>query len=109
MLELVEVLREQVVDLAHTFTQKNGMMFVYQHTDNIEKHPATRDVRSIFYPTRSIFGACAVAIGVARGIKDQSSARWLSRPRRAPADVAHGAPTRGQRDLARAQRGNESF
>jgi hypothetical protein len=55
----IEVLREQVVDPAHTFTQKNGMMFVYLHTDNIEKHPVTRDVRSIFYPTTSIYGLIA--------------------------------------------------
>jgi hypothetical protein len=55
----VKVLREQVVDPSHTFTQKNGMNFVYQHTANIEKHPATRDVRGIFYPTTSIYGLIA--------------------------------------------------
>lgn len=55
----IEVLREQVVDPSHTFAQKDGMMFVYLHTDNIAEHPATRDVRSIFYPTRSIYGAIA--------------------------------------------------
>ncbi len=55
----IEVLREQAVDPSHTYTQKNGMGFIYQYTANIEKHPVTRDVRSLFYPTTSIYGLIA--------------------------------------------------
>jgi len=55
----VEVLREQVVDPSHAFTQKTGMRFAYQFTGNIQPHPATRDVKNIFYPLQSIYGVIA--------------------------------------------------
>jgi hypothetical protein len=55
----IEVLREQVVDPAHSFTQKNGMRWVYLFTDNIRQHPITKNVRTIFYPTLSVHGSIA--------------------------------------------------
>ncbi len=55
----IEVLREQVVDPAHSFTQKNGMRWVYLITDNIRQHPITNNVITIFYPTKSVNGSIA--------------------------------------------------
>lgn len=52
-----ELLNETVVDSVHTFSQQTGMQFRYQVTSEIAKHPATADVHTLFYPTRSIYGA----------------------------------------------------
>ncbi|MFZ2656014.1 MAG: hypothetical protein WAX69_13875 [Victivallales bacterium] len=53
----IGILNEQVLDPAHRFHQKNGMELDYFYTDNISDHPVTRDVRTIFYPERTVYGA----------------------------------------------------
>ncbi|HEY3397835.1 MAG TPA: hypothetical protein VGM19_09290 [Armatimonadota bacterium] len=51
------LLNEQVLDPGHFWQQETGMQFKYYWTDNIAAHPVTKDVKTVYYPARTVYGA----------------------------------------------------
>ncbi len=51
-----ELLNETLDDSSHKFTQRGGMGWEYNYTQEVADHPVTKDVKTIFYPLRSLYG-----------------------------------------------------
>lgn len=76
------LLNEQVLDPGHSWQQETGMQWKYYWTDNITAHPATAGVKTLFYPSRTVYGAAdnTLKLGPEWQVLVRGTADAVSRP-----------------------------